>query len=220
MSSAMLRALAAVAGVVKDGRGVAALAGLDHFDAAAAGPDFKLLDGGGAEGVGGAEQDGLVLGAIPGGELAAGGGFAGAVDADEEGDFGRGGGVATGRIGASRIPRICGLEQVAQFFAAVDCLEAGAFAEGVDDLGGGLHADVAHDERGFEFFEGGLVDLAGEGDDVVDLGGEGLAGARDGLLHAVEEAGFLLFFLLLLWFFGFFEAAKQADEIGHGLYSV
>ena len=73
--------------VVEDGRGVAALAGLDHFDAAAAGPDFKLLDGGGAEGVGGAEEDGLVLGAVPGGELAAGGGLAGAVDADQEGDL-------------------------------------------------------------------------------------------------------------------------------------
>ena len=50
-------------GVVEDGGRVAALAGLDHLDAGAGGPDFKLLDGGGAEGVGGAEQDGAVLGA-------------------------------------------------------------------------------------------------------------------------------------------------------------
>ena len=32
------------------------------------------------------------------------------------------------------------------------------------------------------------VDLAGEGDDGADGLGEGLAGARDRLLHAVEEA--------------------------------
>ena len=36
--------------------------------------------------------------------------------------------------------------------------------------------------------EGGFVDLAGEGDDGGDGLGEGLAGAGDRLLHAVEEA--------------------------------
>ena len=49
-------------------------------------------------------------------------------------------------------------------------------------------AEVAGEQRGFEVFEGGLVDGAGEGDDAFDFGGERLAGARDGLLHAVEEA--------------------------------
>ena len=78
-------------GVVENGRGVAALAGLDHFHAAAGGPDFQLLDGCGAEGVGGAEEDGAVLRAAPGSQLAAGGGLAGAVDADQECDLGRGG---------------------------------------------------------------------------------------------------------------------------------
>ena len=100
-------------------------------------------------------------------------------------------GLATGRIGASRIPRSCVFQQVAQFFAAFDRLLAGAFAESLEDLGRGLHADVAHDERGFEFFEGRLVDFAGESDDVVDARGKGLAGARDGLAHAREKAGFL-----------------------------
>ena len=53
------------------------------------GPDFELLDGGGAEGVGGAEdhRGAFFLPAV--GELADGGGFAGAVDADDEENAGR-----------------------------------------------------------------------------------------------------------------------------------
>ena len=109
------------------------------------------------------------------------------------------------------------LSKRAEFFAAFDGLVPGAFAEGIEDFGGGLHADVAGDERGFKLFQIALVHRAGHGDDVFDFGVEGLAGARDRLLHAVEEAGLLFVFLLLLWFFGFFQAAKQADEIGHGL---
>ena len=44
----------------------------------------ELVDGGGAEGVGGAEHDAAVLGDQDPGELADGGGLAGAVDADDE----------------------------------------------------------------------------------------------------------------------------------------
>jgi len=62
------------------------VAGFDHFDAGARGPNFKLLDGRCAECVGGAEQNGAVLRAIPGGQFAGGGGFAGSVDANEKGD--------------------------------------------------------------------------------------------------------------------------------------
>ncbi len=49
------------AGVVERGGGVAALFGFDDLDVGALGPDFELLDGGGAEGVGGAEEDGAAL---------------------------------------------------------------------------------------------------------------------------------------------------------------
>ena len=75
------------AGVVEGGRGVATLLGFDDLDAGALGPDFELLDGGGAEGVGGAEQHATVLGGEVRGELARGGGFAGAVDPDHHDDF-------------------------------------------------------------------------------------------------------------------------------------
>ena len=81
------------------------------------------------------------------------------------------------------------LEELAELGAAFDGLMAGAVAECVEDGGGGLDAEVAREQRGFELFEGAFVDGAGEGGEVRDFGGKGLAGARDGLAHAVEEAG-------------------------------
>ena len=110
-----------------------------------------------------------------------------------------------------------GLEQGAKFFAAFDGLAAGALAECVQNLGGRLHADVAGDERGFQFLQVAFVHRAGHGDDVFDLRSERFAGARNRLLHAVEEAGLLFLVLLLLGFFGFLEASKKADEFGHGV---
>jgi hypothetical protein len=61
----------------------------EELGAEALGPDFELLAGGGAEGVGGAEDDALsfVLPAV--GELGDGGGLAGAVDANQEDNVGR-----------------------------------------------------------------------------------------------------------------------------------
>ena len=96
MRTPVARALAAVAGVEERGGRVAALAGLDDVDAGALRPDFELLDGGGAEGIGCAEQDGAALGAEERSELAGGGGLAGAVDANHHDDFRWGGGVRDG----------------------------------------------------------------------------------------------------------------------------
>ena len=67
----------------------------------------------------------------------------------------------------------------------------------------GLDAEVAREQSGFKVFKGRLIDDAGERDEAFDFGGERLAGARDGLLHAVEEACLWLFFR-----FFFFVAAK------------
>ena len=78
-------------------------------------------------------------------------------------------------------------QKVAEFGAAFDGLMAGAIAQGVEDGGGGRDAEIAREQSGFEIFEGGLVDGAGEGGEVGDFGGEGLAGARDGLAHAIED---------------------------------
>jgi len=85
------------------------------------------------------------------------------------------------------------LEQGAQLLAALNGLMAGAVAQGGQDFGGGLDAQIARKQHGFKSFEGGFVYGSGEGDDVFDFGREGLAGARDGLLHAAEKAGLGVF---------------------------
>src|SRR5205809_1046413 len=66
------------------------------------------------------------------------------------------------------------------------------WAEVFHDNGGGGGTEVGGEEEGFEIEESGFVDFAGEGDDGADGFGEGLAGAGDRLLHAVEEAALRL----------------------------
>ncbi len=80
------------------------------------------------------------------------------------------------------------LEQALELGAAFDAVAEAALAEVFDDLRGGGGADVGGEQDGVEVGERGGVDLAGEGDDGADGLGEGLAGAGDRLLHAVEEA--------------------------------
>jgi len=89
-----------------------------------------------------------------------------------------------GRSGASRL-----FEQGAEFFTAGDVLAFGSVAEVGEDGGGGGVADVAGEQGRFEVVEHGLVDGTGDGEDGLELVGEGFPGAGDGLLHAGEEAG-------------------------------
>ena len=83
-------------GVVAERGGVGVVLALDHFHADALRPDAELLDGGGAEGIGGGEHDAVAAFLEEVGELGGGGGLAGAVDADDEDDF------RLGREGAQR----------------------------------------------------------------------------------------------------------------------
>ncbi len=89
-----------------------------------------------------------------------------------------------------------GLEETLEVVAALNADAEGALAEVFHDEGGGGCAEVCGEEDGLQADEGGLVDFAGERDDGADGLGEGLAGAGDRLLHAVEEAAF--WFLRLL----------------------
>ncbi len=93
-----------------------------------------------------------------------------------------------GRATPSRICFEFGFEELLEFVAALDAGAEGALAEVFHDDGGGGGAEVGGEEERLEVDEGGFVDLAGEGDDGADGLGEGLAGAGDRLLHAVEEA--------------------------------
>ena len=181
--------------VVECGGGVAALLGFDDLDVGALGPDFELLDGSGAEGVGGAEEDGarrpIFSGGEVGGELAGGGGFAGAVDPNHHDDFGRSSGMLDGAGYAVEYLLQLGLEELLEFVAALDAGAEGALAQVFHDDRGGGGAEIGGEEKRLEVEESGFVDFAGEGDDGADGLGEGLAGAGDRLLHSVEEAEFL-----------------------------
>jgi hypothetical protein len=83
-----------------------------------------------------------------------------------------------------------GFQELLELFAALDAGAESALAEVLHDESSGGCAEVGGEEERLEMDEGGLVDLAGEGDDGADGLGEGLAGAGDRLLHAVEEAAF------------------------------
>ena len=104
------------------------------------------------------------------------------------------GGWVTGRATPSRICLELLLEELFELGAAGDAGAVGALAEVFEHDGGGGGADVGGEEDGLEVGDGGLVDLAGEGDDGGDGFGEGFAGAGDRLLHAVEEGAARGFF--------------------------
>ena len=86
-----------------------------------------------------------------------------------------------------------GLEDLTKLGSALDAGAESALAKVLHDDGGRGAADVRCEEARLELIKGGLIDLAGERDDGADGVGERLAGARDRLPHAVEEAEFRLF---------------------------
>ena len=69
----------------------------------------------------------------------------------------------------------------------------------------GRGAKIGGDEHGFELIESVRINLLIERDDVFNALAQALASARDCLLHAIEEAGFLFFFLDFL-----IEAAEES----------
>src|SRR5207302_5411611 len=183
--------------VKQHGRGVAARLGLDDFGAGALAPDLQLLDGGGAESIGGGEQHALALRAQQAGQLADGGGLAGAVHPDHQQNFRRfhllGRTLGGGEDGEQLL-----LQQALEFGDVGNLAAVGLFAKFFQDFVGGGGAEIGGDEGGFQIVERGAVNLFAEGDDVVNALAQALAGAGDGALHAVEEAGFLFFLLFLV----------------------
>ena len=204
-------------GVERDGAGVRALGAAHELAAGALGPALELLDGGGAEGVGGGDQDALAerLLQVPG-ELADRRRLAGAVDADDEDH---------GRVGAQVDVVVAGLGEVGeelrqplgQRLAAGDLALLGLPLEPLDDLRGRARADVGVDQRLLQALPGLLVEVALE-QRGLDLGLQRLARLAHVLAHAAEEAAALLLALGLLDRRG--RAVARDEEVvpvsGHG----
>ena len=130
--------------VVDDGAGVGARRVGDDRHAGAVRPDPELVDGGGAERVGGGEDDRSPLRRVAAGELADRRGLAGPVDADDEDDR---------RAPVDRRPRrpveVARDEQRAELGAdrGLGAARVAAPAGALDDIHREGRADVAGDER-------------------------------------------------------------------------
>ena len=143
-----------------DAGGVGALRAAHDVDADALAPGGELLDGGGAERVGRAEGHGEVLGDEDAGELADGGGLAGAVDADDEDDAGLAVGAA--HLQAAVHGRVDELEQLfAEYGAGVGvrtALDAQPGPQSLDQLGGRRDPDVGGQQGVLDGLPGVLVE--------------------------------------------------------------
>jgi len=156
--------------VTKTG-GVAAGGAFEDADAAALPPDFKLLDGGGAEGVAGNKRDLFAAGLEFGCQFADGGGFAGAVDPDHQNN-----------------ERFLGIVNCQRLFTRLEnCFDVGgkfvfdfrvagvfvqtAFGKAACDFGAGSDANVRADQKFFKFVKRLGVDAA-LGKDAADAAGK------------------------------------------------
>jgi len=136
-------------GVEADGGGICVGISFDDWDLQSLAPALELLDGGGAEGIGGGEDDRVAALGEPECELGGGGGFASAIDADDEDHKrfpigARGGGEEIG------IELLCELA-ASDFDHIVGRNIPAKLAEFIDDGGAQTDADVRADEICFEF---------------------------------------------------------------------
>ena len=175
--------------VEDDGARVGALLVRDDLGADAVAPLVHLLDGGGAEGVGGGDDHLRVVLSVGVGELADARGLAGAVDADDEDDGGPGDGFGALSVAPEAAPRLGRLEDidelvlegVADVVGVFEAFLLDAALHVFEHLLGGRDAGVGADEQLFELFPEGVIDACAfeEGGEV---GEPGLAGAFESLL--------------------------------------
>src|SRR6266542_4483413 len=170
-------------GVEGDRRRVGALLVADDLGADALAPEGELLGGCRTEGVGRRQDGALALLREGEGELAAGGGLAGAVDADDQDDA-RALRVGDQVEGEAAVGGADGVEQLgAEQLAQVDVACLGAGAEPLDQLAGGGDADVRSEQGLLQLVPGGVV-AGAAGEQAGKAAGEGGAGAPE----AVPEA--------------------------------
>ena len=168
---------------------------MDHGGAGSLGPYAQLFDGGGPEGVGGADIDFLAgLGEL-GGQFADGGGFADAVDADDHDDQRES--LAFFGHKALIVSFVALFEQGGDLFAQ-DAIQLGGvhvFIAGhplfdtFDDADGGVDPDVGGDENLFEIIEHFVVHFRFAGHGAGQFGKDPFFG----FLQAFVEV-FLVFF--------------------------
>ena len=137
-------------GIVTNGGRVRFVLGFDDRNGEALGPLIQLLDGGGTEGIGCGKHHFFSLTLEEMRQLGGAGGFAHAIDADDQNNAG----------GVSEFRQACGRgrEDFEDFFAAhVDdffSLEAAAFgSQDVQDVHRHAHPNIASDEAFLEFIE-------------------------------------------------------------------
>jgi len=126
--------------------------------AGARAPDRQLIDSGGAEGVAGHQHHVSALGAEFGGELADGGGLAGAVDAADQNDERPRGDFKRLGDGAQDLLDLAG--QHGLYFVGRDAFLEAAVAQHFDHACGEIRAQVGADQFVFELLHRRGIELA------------------------------------------------------------
>ncbi len=188
--------------VENDGRGIGARLLVNQFGVRALGPDGELLGGGGAKSVARGEDHFLSLLVQAIRQFADGGGFAGAVDADDEEHLRlaiRRRGGATGAVArrgghsaqnCDELRFDCGLHGV----AIAQRVAFELHADGVEHVARRAHAEIGGEERIFEAGERRGIDLLFASENILDARGELRPRLRNRLLQPVEERTFTFVF--------------------------
>ena len=190
----MMTALGAAAlggcqGVEDHGAGVGARPVGDHLGPYLLSPETHLVDGGGAEGIGGGHHHPAAVNAIGVGQLGDGGSLAAAVDAHHQ-DDGRSRGRLAVAVAPEAAPGLAALQDGDQLLlegsphggGLPQALRRHALAQTVQHLLGRGDADVGADEQLLQLqpellVEGGAIEEAG------DAAEPGATGALEGLFR-------------------------------------
>ena len=178
--------LGAFDGVVAHACRVASALSFHDGNVRAAGPFFELLDSRSAERVGGTQNNlAAGIGAFLG-ELADCGGFAGAVNADEQNACG----IAAKRIGLGGGKRACKLiiQAIEHSIGIGQRLARGFVAKVFDNLRRCRTAHVGQNERFFQIVPKIVVQIRTAIEQDVHLLGEFLARARKTLADSIKES--------------------------------
>ncbi len=158
-----------------------------------AAPHLQLLDGGGAERVGGAQQHAAAFGPVSAGQLSDGGGLARAVHAHHEDHGRRLGHVRNRPLGRFEHFEKMLRDQLLDLARVGQLLAVGALADAFENLADGIHADVGGDERVLQLVEQVGVDFLASGDGVFQPIHQAGTRLLDAGLQALEQVGFLFY---------------------------